>query len=40
MEEVFDPSLIADKPEPLVDEKPCDRAGWHTPVLRMFPAVR
>jgi hypothetical protein len=39
MEEVLDPSLIADEPEPLVDEKPCDGAGRHTPVLRMFPAV-
>jgi hypothetical protein len=40
MEEVFDSSLIADKPESLVDQEPCDRAGWHTPVLRMFPTVR
>jgi hypothetical protein len=39
MEEVFDSSLIADKPETLVDQKPCDRAGRHTRVLRMFPAV-
>jgi hypothetical protein len=39
MKKVFDPPFIADKPETLVDEKPCDRAGRHTPVLRMFPAV-
>jgi hypothetical protein len=37
MEEVFDPSLIADKSETLVDQKPCDRPGRHTRVLRMFP---
>ena len=39
MKEVFDPAFIADEPEPFVDEKPCDRAGRHTRVLRMFPAV-
>ena len=39
MKEVFDSTFIADKPEPLVDQKPCDRAGRHTRVLRMFPAV-
>jgi hypothetical protein len=39
MKEVFDPAFIADKPETLVDEKPCDRTGRHTRVLRMFPAV-
>ena len=39
MKEVFDPAFVADEPEPFVDEKPCDRAGRHTPVLRMFPAV-
>ena len=39
MKEVFDSSLIADKPETLVDQKPCDRAGRHARVLRMFPAV-
>jgi hypothetical protein len=39
MKEVFDPTFIADEPEPFVDEKPSDRAGWHTRVLRMFPAV-
>jgi hypothetical protein len=39
MEEVFDTSLIADKSEPFVDQKACDRAGRHTRVLRMFPAV-
>jgi len=39
MEEVFDSSLIADKSETLVDQQPCDRAGRHTRVLRMFPAV-
>jgi hypothetical protein len=40
MEEVFDSSLIADKSKSLVDQEPCDRAGRHTPVLRMFPTVR
>jgi len=39
MKEVFDSALIADKPETLVDQKPCDRTGRHTRVLRMFPAV-
>jgi hypothetical protein len=39
MKEVFDPTFIADEPEPLVDEKPCNGAGRHTRVLRMFPAV-
>jgi hypothetical protein len=39
MKEVFDPAFIADKPEALVNEKPCDRAGRHTRVLRMSPAV-
>ena len=39
MKEMFDPTFIADEPETLVDEKPCDRAGRHTRVLRMFPAV-
>jgi len=39
MKEVFDPAFIADEPEPFVDEKPCDGAGRHTRVLRMFPAV-
>jgi hypothetical protein len=39
MKEMFDPAFIADKPETLVDQKPCDRAGRHTRVLRMFPAV-
>jgi hypothetical protein len=39
MEEVFDSPFIADEPESLVDEKACDRAGRHTRVLRMFPAV-
>jgi hypothetical protein len=39
MKEVLDSAFIADKPETLVDQKPCDRAGRHTRVLRMFPAV-
>ena len=39
MEEVLDSAFIADKPETLVDQEPCDRAGRHTRVLRMFPAV-
>jgi hypothetical protein len=39
MKEMLDSSLIADKPETLVDQKPCDRAGRHARVLRMFPAV-
>jgi hypothetical protein len=39
MKEMLDASLIADKPETLVDQKPCDRTGRHTRVLRMFPAV-
>ena len=34
MKEVLDSAFIADKPEPLVDEEPCDRAGRHTRVLR------
>ena len=28
VEEVFDATLIADEPEPLVDEEACDSAGW------------
>ena len=39
MKEVLDSPFIADEPEPFVDEKPCNRAGRHTRVLRMFPAV-
>jgi hypothetical protein len=39
MKEVLDSAFIADKPETLVDQKPCDRTGRHTRVLRMFPAV-
>ena len=39
MKEMFDSPFIADKPETLVDQKPCDRAGRHARVLRMFPAV-
>ena len=30
VEEVFDPAFVADEPEPLVDEEPCDCPGWHT----------
>ena len=33
MEEVLDPALVADEPEPLVDKKPSDRPGWHSPCL-------
>src|SRR5688500_10100448 len=39
MKQVFDSAFIADKPESLVDQKPCDRTGRHSRVLRMFPAV-
>jgi hypothetical protein len=39
MKEVFDSPFIADKPETLVDQKPCDRPGRHARVLRMFPAA-
>jgi hypothetical protein len=39
MKEVLNPAFIANEPEPLVDEKPCDRPGRHTRVLRMSPAV-
>src|SRR5438552_16355157 len=31
VEEVFDPALVADEPEPLVDQEPCDCPGWHNP---------
>src|SRR5215813_3505003 len=31
MEEVLDPALVANESEPLVDEKPRDRPGWHNP---------
>jgi hypothetical protein len=39
VKEVFDPAFVADKPETLVDQKPCDRAGRHTRVLRMCPTA-
>jgi hypothetical protein len=39
MEEVLDATLIADKPETLVDQETCDRAARHTRVLRMLPAI-
>jgi hypothetical protein len=38
MKEMLDSPFIADKPETLVDQKPCDRPGRHA-ALRMFPAV-
>src|SRR5262245_61894553 len=31
MEEVLNPPLVANESEPLVDEKPRDRPGWHNP---------
>jgi hypothetical protein len=31
MEEMLDPSFVADESEPLVDKKPRDRPGWHNP---------
>jgi hypothetical protein len=34
MEEVLDPTLIADEPEPFVDEETRDGPGRHTRVLR------
>ena len=40
MKEVLDSAFIADKPETLVDQEPCDRAGRHTRVLRMFSPGR
>jgi hypothetical protein len=30
VEEVLDSTLVADEPEPFVDEKPGDCPGWHT----------
>src|SRR5678816_2183474 len=39
MEEVLDPAFVADEAEPLVDEKPRDRPGWHNPIPRP-PAER
>jgi hypothetical protein len=30
VEEVLDPTLVADEAEPFVDEKPRDCPGWHT----------
>src|SRR5580704_5899544 len=40
MEEVFDTSLIADESKTLVDQEPCDCAGRHARVLRLFPTCR
>ena len=40
MKEVFDSPFIADEPEPLVDQEPCDCAGRHARVLRMFATCR
>jgi hypothetical protein len=37
MEEVFDSSFIADKPETLVDQKTCDRTGRHARVPPNVP---
>jgi hypothetical protein len=34
MEKVLDPAFVADEAETLVDQKPSDRPGWHTRVLR------
>jgi hypothetical protein len=34
MKKVFDSSLVADEPEPLIDQKASDRPGRHTRVLR------
>jgi hypothetical protein len=31
MEEMFDSALVADEPEPLVDQEACNCAGWHSP---------
>src|SRR5262245_55564237 len=30
VKEVLDTALVADEPESLVDEEPCDCPGWHT----------
>ena len=40
MKEVFDSSLITNESKPLVDQEPCDCAGRHARVLRLFPACR
>ena len=31
VEKMFNPAFVADEPEPLVDEEPCDCPGWHNP---------
>src|SRR5262249_21965906 len=31
MEKVFDSTLVADEPEPFVDQEACDCPGWHNP---------
>jgi len=31
VEEVLDPTLVTDEPEPFVDEQSCDCPGWHNP---------
>jgi hypothetical protein len=36
MKEVLNSSLIADEPETFVDQEPCDCAGRHARVLRLF----
>jgi hypothetical protein len=28
---VFNPAFVADEPEPLVDQEPCDSPRWHSP---------
>src|SRR5688572_14565630 len=40
MKEVLDSTFIANEPETLVDQEPCDRAVRHTRVLRMFSPGR
>src|SRR4051794_22034973 len=42
VEEVLNPALVADEPEPLVDQEPCDCPGWHSrtpPVPKSLPAL-
>jgi hypothetical protein len=30
VKKVFDAAFIADEPEPLVDQEPCNCPGWHS----------
>src|SRR5580765_5132638 len=30
MEKVFNAAFVADEPEPLVDQEPCNCPGWHS----------